>query len=76
MKSISIVATGNDPSVRFRLPKQLLAVLNEAAVRSCRSRNTEMCVRLAESLGVEISDISRRREGMAKKSTVSEGVGT
>ena len=50
------IATRKDPSVLLRVPKPLLKSLDAAAAKNGRSRNTEVIVRLAESLGLNGSE--------------------
>ncbi len=46
------IATRKDPSVLLRVPKPILKSLDAAAAKNGRSRNSEVLVRLSESLGL------------------------
>lgn len=52
MTAPAVIATRDDPAFRLRLPKPILKQLDAAAAKNGRSRNSEVLVRLAESLGV------------------------
>lgn len=47
-----MIAKKTDPAVTIRLPRELLDKATRAANRNGRSRNTEIVLRLAHSLGV------------------------
>lgn len=49
---MSYVAKRSDKSVPVRFPPELIGPLDAAAARNGRSRNSEIIVRLAESLGL------------------------
>lgn len=51
-----MIATRNDPSVLLRCPKNLLEAVDSAAAKGGRSRNTEILVRLSQSLGLTQSE--------------------
>lgn len=50
---MDLIAKAKDSATLLRLPKPVFDALNEAAKRNGRSRNSEVVVRLAESLGLK-----------------------
>lgn len=50
---MNFIAKANENPCLLRLPKPVLDALNDAARRNGRSRNTEIVIRLAESLGLK-----------------------
>lgn len=49
---MNLVASAKQPPVAVRFPQKLLEAVTEAAKKNGRSRNSEIVVRLANSLGL------------------------
>lgn len=47
-----MIAKKNDPAITIRFPREVLDQATKAAQSSGRSRNTEIVVRVAQSLGI------------------------
>lgn len=58
---MNYVAKRGDKAVPVRFPKEVIGSLDAAAARNGRSRNSEILVRLAESLGLN-RDAERKGE--------------
>lgn len=57
------IASSKDRSVRIRFSEQILKKLDESAANEGRSRNTEINIRLAESLGLKKAGKPAKRRG-------------
>lgn len=55
---MSLIAKANENPVVIRFPRSVLDAVTESARRNGRSRNSEVVMRIAQSLGVEPSSSS------------------
>lgn len=65
---MNLVAKANENPVAVRFPKPVLDAVTAAAKASGRSRNTEIVVRLAESLGLRDTVTAVSAAGAAAES--------
>lgn len=56
---MSSVATAKDPATNVRLPREVMDAIDRAARAHGRSRNSEIVVRLRQSLGIETGPAPR-----------------
>ena len=54
---MTMIARKQDPAVTVRFPRNILDKVTQAAKASGRSRNSEVLVRLAQSLGVKLKSL-------------------
>lgn len=59
---MQMVASANDTALTVRFPKSVLKSLDKAAKKNGRSRNTEIIVRLVQSLEAEEGEQTEGRK--------------